>query len=64
MQSKFLLRNVVVVLVGLNLLFWLWSEGGLRLLGLGPNSVQEPSRLENQIAPELLVVKPTKPENK
>lgn len=64
MRSKFLLRNVAAVLAGFNLLFWLWSEGGLRLLGLGPNSVQEPSRLENQISPELLVVKPTKPDNK
>ncbi|PIT72929.1 hypothetical protein [Limnohabitans sp. B9-3] len=64
MRSKFWFRNVAVVLVGLNLLLGLWDNGGLRLLGLGPKPVQEPSRLENQIAPDLLVVKTTKPDNK
>jgi hypothetical protein len=54
MNSKFLLRNVVYVLAVANLLFWLWNDGSLRFLGLGPKPVQEPQRLENQVDPELL----------
>ena len=58
MKSKYLLRNVVYVLAVVNLLFWLWNDGGLRFLGLGPKPVQEPHRMNNQIDPELLQVKP------
>ena len=58
MKSKFLLRNVVYVLAVVNLLFWLWNDGGLRFLGLGPKLVQEPHRVENQVDPELLTIKP------
>ena len=58
MKSKFLLRNVVYALAVINLLFWLWNDGVLRFLGLGPKPVQEPHRLNNQIDPELLQVKP------
>ena len=59
MNSKFLLRNVVYVLAVGNLLFWLWNDGSLRFLGLGPKPVQEPQRLENQVDPELLQPKPS-----
>ena len=58
MKSKYLLRNVVYSLAVINLLFWLWNDGGLRFLGLGPKPVQEPHRMNNQIDPELLQVKP------
>jgi hypothetical protein len=58
MKTKYLLRNVVYVLAVVNLLFWLWNDGGLRFLGLGPKPVQEPHRMKNQIDPELLQVKP------
>ena len=58
MKSKYLLRNVVYALAVINLLFWLWNDGGLRFLGLGPKPVQEPHHLNNQIDPELLQVKP------
>lgn len=58
MNSKHLLRNVVYVLAALNLLFWLWNDGDLRFLGLGPKLLQEPHRIDNQIDPELLQVKP------
>ncbi len=58
MKSKFLLRNVVYVLAVVNLLFWLWNDGGLRFLGLGAKPVQEPHRVENQVDPELLTIKP------
>lgn len=64
MKSKFLLRNVVYVLAVANLLYWLWNDGSLRFLGLGPKSVQEPHRLENQVDPELLKIKPAASESK
>jgi len=58
MNSKHFWRNAVWALAAINLLFWLWNDGGLRFLGLGPKPVQEPHRLENQVAPELLTIKP------
>jgi hypothetical protein len=58
MKSKYVLRNVVYVLAVVNLLFWLYNDGSLRFMGLGPKPVQEPHRLNNQIDPELLQVKP------
>ena len=58
MKTKYLLRNVVYVLAVVNLLFWLWNDGGLRFLGLGPKPVQEPHRMKNQIDPALWQVKP------
>ena len=64
MKSKFLLRNVVYALAAINLLFWLWNDGGLRFLGLGPKPVQEPHRVENQVDPELLTIKPAASESK
>jgi hypothetical protein len=64
MKSKFLLRNVVYVLAVVNLLFWLWTDGGLRFLGLGPKPVQEPQRIENQVDPALLTIKPAPSESK
>jgi hypothetical protein len=64
MKSKFLLRNVVYVLAVVNLLFWLWTDGGLRFLGLGPKPVQEPQRIENQVDPALLTIKPAASESK
>jgi hypothetical protein len=58
MNSKFFWRNVVYALAAINLLFWLWNDGGLRFLGLGPKVVQEPHRVDNQVDPELLTIKP------
>jgi hypothetical protein len=58
MKSKFLLRNVVYVLAVVNLLFWLWNDGALR------KPVQEPHRVENQVDPELLTIKPAASESK
>jgi hypothetical protein len=45
-------------------LFWAWNAGALRFLGLGPKPVQEPHRLENQVDPELLTIKPAASESK
>ena len=58
MNSKFFWRNVVYGLAAINLLFWLWNDGRLSFLGLGPKPVQEPHRVENQVNPELLTVRP------
>jgi hypothetical protein len=58
MNSKFFWRNVVYALAAINLLFWLWNDGRLSVLGLGPKPVQEPQRVENQVDPELLTIKP------
>jgi hypothetical protein len=64
MNSKYFWRNVVFVLVAINLLFWLWRDGRLSVLGLVPKPVQEPQRVENQIDPELLTLKPASSEAK
>jgi hypothetical protein len=64
MNSKLMLRNVVYILAVANLLYWLWNDGSLRFLGLGPKPVQEPQRLENQVDPELLTIKPAASESK
>jgi hypothetical protein len=57
MNSKFFWRNVVYALAAINLLFWLWNDGRLSFLGLGPKPVQEPDRVENQVDPELFKLK-------
>jgi hypothetical protein len=64
MKSKFLLRNLIYALAVANLLYWLWNDGSLRFLGLGPKPVQEPQRIENQVDPELLTVRPAASESK
>lgn len=64
MNSKLMLRNVVYILAVANLLYWLWNDGSLRFLGLGPKPVQEPHRVENQVDPELLTIKPAASESK
>jgi hypothetical protein len=64
MNSKLMLRNVVYILAVANLLYWLWNDGSLRFLGLGPKPVQEAHRLENQVDPELLTIKPAASESK
>jgi hypothetical protein len=64
MNSKLMLRNVVYILAVANLLYWLWNDGSLRFLGLGPKPLQESHRLENQVDPELLTVKPAASESK
>ncbi len=64
MNSKNFWRNTVIVLALINLLFWAWHADALRFLGLGPKPVQEPHRLENQVDPELLTIKPAASESK
>ncbi len=56
MSSKFVWRNLVFLLVLANLLFWMWSQGYLRVVGMGPKSVQEPLRLKEQVEPKALMI--------
>ena len=58
MNSKHFWRNAVWALAAINLLFWLWNDGGLRFVGWGTKPVHEPHRVENQVDPELLTIKP------
>jgi len=38
----------------LNLWFWAWSNGHLRIFGMGPIDPRETQRLEEQVNPEAL----------
>jgi hypothetical protein len=58
MKHPFFWRNTAVVLVVINLLFWAWTQGYLRLLGVGPQRVQEPERLSAQLQAEAMTLKP------
>ena len=64
MNSQKFWRNALITLAVINLLFWLWTQGYLRWLGVGPTPVREPQRLENQVDPELLTLKPAASEPK
>lgn len=57
-------RNALIALAAINLLFWMWTQGYLRWLGVGPTPVREPHRVENQVDPELLTIKPAASESK
>ncbi|MFY8054515.1 MAG: hypothetical protein ACOVNN_04035 [Limnohabitans sp.] len=48
----------MLALVVINLLFWAWTQGYLRAVGLGPKVVSEPERLQEQVVPEALQIKP------
>ena len=56
MSSKTVWRNVAFLLVLVNLMFWLWGQGYLRVVGMGPKSVQEPLRLKDQVEPQALTI--------
>ena len=51
-------RNALIVLVLINVLLWAWSQGHLRLIGLGPVPLEEPHRLQQQVNPEALTIRP------
>jgi anti-sigma-K factor RskA len=59
MNSNKFWRNALIALAVVNVLFWAWTQGYLRWLGVGPTPVREPHRVENQVDPELLTIKPT-----
>ena len=56
MSSKIVWRNLAVLLVLANMMFWLWGQGYLRIVGMGPKSVQEPLRLKEQVEPQALTI--------
>jgi hypothetical protein len=58
MKPNHFWRNTAIVLVLANLLFWAWTQGHLRLLGLGPTPVEEPQRLQQQVNPDGLTLRP------
>jgi hypothetical protein len=58
MKNPSFWRHAALALVVINLLFWAWTQGYLRLLGVGPQRVQEPERLTSQLQPEAITLKP------
>ncbi|MEY4016304.1 MAG: hypothetical protein RLZZ189_101 [Pseudomonadota bacterium] len=62
MSSKIVWRNLAFLLVLANLLFWMWSQGYLRLVGMGPKTVQEPLRLKEQVEPKALTIQNPPPQ--
>jgi hypothetical protein len=56
--DRLMWRWITLALVAANLLFWLWGHEGLRSLGMGPDIVQEPARLKDQIQPDSMRVSP------
>lgn len=54
-----MLRLLVLLLVGANLLFFAWTQGWLdELTGLRPHPEREPERLARQVHPERITVLP------
>ena len=54
-----MLRISVFLVIAANLVFYLWSHGALRALGLGPQAVGEPQRLQQQVDAARLTLLPT-----
>ena len=61
MKNNNFWRNIAWLLLFANVLFGLWSQDGLRVLGWGPKVVQEPQREQDQVDVELLRLKPKTP---
>ena len=49
-----MLRNLVLLLVTANILYFAWSEGLLQSYGLSPHRGSEPHRMEEQLQPQAL----------
>jgi hypothetical protein len=62
MSSKIVWRNLAFLLVLANLMFWMWCQGYLRVVGMGPKSVQEPLRLKEQVEPKALTIQSPLPQ--
>lgn len=58
MKKHVFWRNLALALLFINLLFWAWTQGYWRAVGLGPKVVNEPERLQEQLQPEALQIKP------
>lgn len=57
-----MLRWILALVVLANLLFFAWSQHWLAPLGLAPMSEGEPYRLQEQLHPEAIVLRPARPE--
>ncbi|MDO4769733.1 MAG: hypothetical protein Q4A11_05135 [Brachymonas sp.] len=57
-----MLRWTLALVVLANLLFFAWSQHWLAPLGLAPVSEGEPYRLQEQLHPEAIVLRPARPE--
>ena len=53
-----MIGRLVVLLLAANLAWLAWSQGWLRAVGLGPAVQTEPERIERQIKPEALTLRP------
>ncbi|MDR2332984.1 MAG: SPOR domain-containing protein [Burkholderiaceae bacterium] len=56
-----MLRIAVLILVLANAGYYAWSQGMLRGMGWGPAIQSEPQRLQQQIEPQKMLVKPVPP---
>ena len=59
-----MLRWILALVVVANLLFLAWSQHWLAPLGLAPEPAGEPYRLQQQVQPEAIVLRPVRPENR
>lgn len=57
-----MLRWTLALVVLANLLFFAWSQHWLAPLGLAPVAEGEPYRLQEQLHPEAIVLRPARPE--
>ncbi|MDO4795107.1 MAG: hypothetical protein Q4A28_04090 [Brachymonas sp.] len=57
-----MLRWTLALIVLANLLFFAWSQHWLAPLGLAPMSEGEPYRLQEQLHPEAIVLRPARSE--
>jgi hypothetical protein len=53
-----MIGRLVILLLVANAAWFVWSQGWLRGVGLAPNVPTEPERLERQVRPEALEVRP------
>ena len=58
-----MLRWILALVVVANLLFLAWSQHWLAPSGLAPKPAGEPYRLQQQVQPEAIVLRPVRPEN-
>ena len=53
-----MIGRLVILLLAANAAWLAWSQGWLRGVGMGPAQTREPERLERQVRPEALQVRP------
>lgn len=51
-----LLRGLVIMVVLLNVGYFVWSQHGLAAIGLAPVQVGEPERMQQQLRPEAVQI--------